>query len=68
MAAPRDLDFGRPRHRRTIGEVAAEHWKGWRLLVFTSNAMLAKKVGLRVARKTPFFNGALECHLWEFQT
>jgi putative N6-adenine-specific DNA methylase len=51
---------------KAIGEVVATHWPGWRLLVFTSNAMLAKKVGLRVLRKTPFFNGALECHLWEF--
>jgi putative N6-adenine-specific DNA methylase len=49
-----------------IGEVVASYWKGWKLFVFTSNTMLAKKVGLRVVRKTPFFNGSLECHLWEF--
>jgi putative N6-adenine-specific DNA methylase len=51
-----------------IGRVAAEHWRGWRLLVFTSNTMLAKKVGLKVVRKAPFFNGSLECFLWEFTT
>jgi putative N6-adenine-specific DNA methylase len=49
-----------------IGEVIESYWKGWKLFVFTSNTMLAKKVGLRVVRKTPFFNGSLECHLWEF--
>lgn len=49
-----------------IGEVVASHWRGWKLFVFTSNTMLAKKVGLKVARKSPFFNGALECFLWEF--
>jgi putative N6-adenine-specific DNA methylase len=52
---------------RGIGEVVAAHWRGWKLCVFTSNAMLAKKVGLPVARKTPFFNGALECFLWEYK-
>lgn len=49
-----------------IGQTAAEHWRGWRLLVFTSNTMLAKKVGLKVVHKEPFFNGSLECFLWEF--
>ena len=50
-----------------IGQVAAEHWRGWRLFVFTSNTMLAKKVGLKVVHKEPFFNGSLECFLWEFR-
>lgn len=50
-----------------IGRVAAEHWPGWRLFVFTSNSMLAKKVGRKVVQKAPFFNGSLECFLWEFQ-
>jgi putative N6-adenine-specific DNA methylase len=54
-----------PLYRR-IGDVAAEHWRGWRLFVFTSNAMLAKKVGLKVVRKAAFFNGALDCFLWEY--
>ncbi len=50
-----------------IGATAKEHWRGWRLLVFTSNTMLAKKVGLKVVHKEPFFNGSLECFLWEFK-
>jgi putative N6-adenine-specific DNA methylase len=49
-----------------IGETIAEHWPGWRLFVFTSNARLARKVGLPVRNRTPFFNGKLECQLWEF--
>lgn len=51
-----------------IGAAAKEFWPGWRLLVFTSNTMLAKKVGLKVVHKEPFFNGSLECFLWEFST
>jgi putative N6-adenine-specific DNA methylase len=52
---------------RRIGDVAGEHWGGWRLFVFTSNTMLAKKVGLKVVEKAPFFNGALDCFLWEYK-
>jgi 23S rRNA (guanine2445-N2)-methyltransferase len=51
-----------------IGETVAAHFPGWRLFVFTSNAKLARKVGLPVHGKTPYFNGKLECQLWEFGT
>jgi putative N6-adenine-specific DNA methylase len=51
---------------RSLGEVVAAHWPGWRLFVFTSNDRLAKHVGLRVLRTTPFYNGSLACRLWEF--
>ena len=50
-----------------IGQTATAHWRGWRLFVFTSNTMLAKKVGLKVVHKEPFFNGALDCFMWEFR-
>ena len=49
-----------------LGGVVGTHWQGWRLLVFTSNDWLARKVGLRVRRRSPFFNGKLQCQLWEF--
>lgn len=51
-----------------IGRTVEEYWRGWKLFVFTSNTMLAKKVGLKVVQKTPYFNGSLECFLWEFAT
>lgn len=51
---------------RSLGEVVAAHWPGWRLFVFTSNDRLAKHIGLRVLRTTPFYNGSLACRLWEF--
>jgi putative N6-adenine-specific DNA methylase len=49
-----------------LGETVGEHFPGWRLFVFTSNAKLARKVGLPVRGKTPFFNGKLECQLWDY--
>jgi putative N6-adenine-specific DNA methylase len=51
-----------------IGDVIGSYWPGWRLFVFTSNDRLARKVGLPVRGRVPFFNGSLACHLWEFGT
>ncbi len=52
---------------RSLGEVVAANWPGWRLAVFTANDRLARKVKLRVRRSTPFFNGSLTCKLWEYE-
>lgn len=49
-----------------LGEVVSGCWPGWSVGVFTSNDRLAKEVGLKVTKKTPLFNGSLECKLWEF--
>jgi len=56
------------RDYQMIGEAAGRNWPGWRLLVFTSNDMLARNVGLPVERRTPFYNGSLACNLWEYHT
>jgi putative N6-adenine-specific DNA methylase len=53
---------------KELGEVMGKHWQGWRLFVFTSNDRLARKVGLPVRQHVPFFNGKLQCQLWEFGT
>lgn len=52
---------------RKLGDVAHVHFPGWRLLVFTSNDWLARKVGLKVQSSMPFFNGKLPCRLWEYE-
>ena len=53
---------------RALGDVIGIHWPGWRLLVFTSNDWLARKVSLPVRSSVPFFNGKIPCKLWEFET
>ena len=53
---------------RKLGEVFGTRWQGWRVFVFTSNDFLAKKIGLPVKSRVPFFNGKIPCHLWEFGT
>jgi putative N6-adenine-specific DNA methylase len=50
----------------TIGEVTQRHWPGWRLAIFTSNDFLARMVGRKVKRQSPFFNGGIPCKLWEY--
>ncbi len=51
-----------------LGEIVSRYWTGWRLVVFTSNVRLARKVGLPVKSRVPFFNGKLECDLWEYRS
>jgi putative N6-adenine-specific DNA methylase len=49
-----------------IGDRFNEHWRGWRLCVFTSNDWLAKQIHCKIVRKTQFFNGSLPCRFCEF--
>ena len=51
----------------SLGEVIAGCWPGWRLAAFTANDYLARQIKLPVRRRTPFYNGSLECKLWEFR-
>ena len=39
---------------------------GWKVFVFTGNAFLARRIGLRPARAIELFNGKLRCRLLEF--
>ena len=51
---------------RALGEAVRQHWPGWKLALFTSNAKLAKQIRLPVTRTTPFYNGGLACNLYEY--
>ncbi len=50
-----------------IGDYFKQRCGGYTGYIFTGNLALAKKVGLRAKRKTPFFNGAIECRLLEYE-
>lgn len=39
---------------------------GWEAFVFTADLRLPKLMGLKPSRRTPLFNGALECRLYQF--
>ena len=52
---------------KRIGDFLKTDCKGYRGYVFTGNPELAKKVGLKAARKIEFFNGKLDCRLMEYE-
>jgi putative N6-adenine-specific DNA methylase len=50
-----------------IGDFFKQHCQGKMGYIFTGNANLAKKIGLRTKSKTPFFNARIECRLLEYE-
>jgi putative N6-adenine-specific DNA methylase len=43
-----------------------QRFAGWSVFLFSADLGLPKLLRLKEARKTPFFNGALECRLFRF--
>jgi putative N6-adenine-specific DNA methylase len=52
---------------KRIGDYLKQECKGYRGYIFTGNADLAKKIGLRPARRIEFYNGKLDCRLFEYE-
>lgn len=52
---------------KRIGDFLKQQCKGYRGYIFTGNPDLAKKIGLRAARKIEFYNGRLDCRLLEYE-
>ncbi|MDK2125021.1 THUMP domain-containing class I SAM-dependent RNA methyltransferase [Parachitinimonas caeni] len=50
-----------------LGHALKRQFSGWRAFVFTADPMLIKLIRLSASRRTPLFNGALECRLYEFK-
>lgn len=50
-----------------IGDFMKKSCLGYSGYVFTGNADLAKKIGLRASRKIEFYNGKLDCRLLEYE-
>lgn len=51
---------------RAIGATLRNHFGGWQAFLLTSDRGLPGQLGLRESRKTPLFNGAIECRLFQF--
>lgn len=52
---------------RAFGATLRDHFSGWRALLLSSERRLPGQLGLRERRKTPLFNGQIECRLFEFE-
>ena len=50
-----------------LGTALKRHWAGWNCFFFTADLRLPKLVGLKPSRKTPLYNGPLECRLFEIR-
>ena len=50
-----------------IGDFFKQKCRGYTGYIFTGNADLAKRVGLRAKRRIPFFNGRIECRLLAYE-
>jgi putative N6-adenine-specific DNA methylase len=50
----------------SLGTTLKQRFAGWTVFLFTADLSLPKLLRLKEARKTPFFNGALECRLFRF--
>jgi putative N6-adenine-specific DNA methylase len=50
-----------------LGDALKQRFAGWRVFVFSADLRLPKLIGLRAQRRTPLFNGALECRLYEYR-
>jgi len=49
-----------------LGDALKQHFPGWTAFFFTGDLRLPKLIHLKVAKKTPLYNGAIECRLFEF--
>lgn len=50
-----------------LGRVMKQSFAGWNCYLLSADTRLPKLVGLKPGRKTPLFNGDLECRLYEFK-
>ncbi|CAN5313201.1 class I SAM-dependent RNA methyltransferase [soil metagenome] len=49
-----------------FGTTLKQRFAGWQVFLFSADLGLPRLLRLKEARKTPFFNGALECRLFRF--
>ncbi len=50
-----------------LGDMLKRKFGGWNAYLFTSDLRLPKFIRLSASRRTPLFNGAIECRLFEYR-
>ena len=63
MGSPEELAAFYPR----LGDALKKNFQGWRCYIFTADLRLPKLIRLAPSARTPLWNGALECRLYEFR-
>ena len=50
-----------------LGDALKRRYAGWTAYLMSGDTRLPKLIGLKASRRTPLFNGALECRLYEYR-
>jgi putative N6-adenine-specific DNA methylase len=50
-----------------LGDALKQRFAGWTAHLFSGDSRLPKLIGLKASRRTPLYNGALECRLYEYR-
>ena len=50
-----------------LGDALKQRFAGWRAYIFSGDPQLLKLIRLSASKRTPLFNGALECRLYEYK-
>jgi putative N6-adenine-specific DNA methylase len=50
-----------------LGDVLKRQFAGWRAYFFSADTQLPKGIRLSASKRTPLFNGPLECRLYEYK-
>ncbi len=50
-----------------LGTLLKREFAGWNCFILSADPDLARTLGLRPSRRTPLFNGAIECRLLEYR-
>jgi len=50
-----------------LGDALKQRFAGWTACLLTGDARLPKLIGLKPSKRTPLYNGAIECRLFRFE-
>jgi 23S rRNA (guanine2445-N2)-methyltransferase len=50
-----------------LGNVLKKQFSGWRAYLLSADMRLPKLIRLATSKRTPLYNGALECRLFEYK-
>jgi putative N6-adenine-specific DNA methylase len=50
-----------------LGDALKQRYAGWTAYILSSDMQLPRLIGLKASRRTPLYNGALECRLFEYR-
>ena len=70
IAARGEGDRQQSRHEaamQAIGDALRRNWPGWQVWMLSSDPALPAQLGMKARRRTPLYNGAIECRLFGFE-